>query len=112
MSISEIGCCGAYCKTCKVYGKNCLGCKIGYDNGQRDIGKAKCSIKVCCVNKGLVSCGVCPDYEICEIISGFHHKNSYKYSKYHESCEYIREYGAEEYCRAAQNWSNAYGKLK
>ena len=50
MSIREIGCCGAYCKTCRSYttGNNCRGCKLGYESGERDINKAKCKIKVCC----------------------------------------------------------------
>lgn len=52
MSVVEIGCCGAYCKTCKVYTvKACKGCKIGYENGERDVAKAKCSIKRCCMEK-------------------------------------------------------------
>jgi len=40
-----IGCCGAYCKTCKPFiTKNCKGCKIGYEPGGRDLSKAKCKI--------------------------------------------------------------------
>ena len=31
----------------------CKGCKIGYDTGERDIAKAKCAMKVCCVRRGL-----------------------------------------------------------
>lgn len=26
----EIGCCGAYCKTCREFEKTCKGCKLGY----------------------------------------------------------------------------------
>jgi hypothetical protein len=47
LSIEEIGCCGAYCKTCKAFAqKTCLGCKLGYESGERDISKAKCLWKV------------------------------------------------------------------
>ena len=53
MSITEIGCCGAYCGTCPELRKQrCLGCKIGYDNGQRDLKKAKCKMKICCMETG------------------------------------------------------------
>ena len=27
----EIGCCGAYCGTCREYRKTCKGCKTRYD---------------------------------------------------------------------------------
>lgn len=30
MDTLEIGCCGAFCKTCREYGKTCKGCKVGY----------------------------------------------------------------------------------
>ena len=47
--IRFIGCCAAYCKTCPplILGQ-CKGCKLGYDDGERKIAKAKCKIKVCC----------------------------------------------------------------
>ena len=57
MTISEkpgafISCCGFYCKTCKEYKANlCRGCKLGYEKKQRDINKAKCKIKLCCIKK-------------------------------------------------------------
>ena len=38
----EIGCCGAYCKTCREYQKSCKGCKQGYLDGSRDLSRAKC----------------------------------------------------------------------
>ncbi len=50
MSIDEVGCCGAYCGACKVIKDNlCKGCKLGYADGARNISKAKCKIKVCCL---------------------------------------------------------------
>ena len=37
----EIGCCGAYCKTCREYQKACKGCKQGYLDGSRDLSRAR-----------------------------------------------------------------------
>ena len=67
MTILEIGCCGAYCKTCIQHQrekypneKSCHGCKIGYENGVRNINRAKCQIKICCYKeKGLQTCADC-----------------------------------------------------
>ena len=44
-----IGCCGAYCRTCKSLIEGfCKGCKLGYDEGERDIYQSKCKTKICC----------------------------------------------------------------
>lgn len=42
----EIGCCGAYCGTCREYQKTCKGCKSGYLDGSRDLSRAKCRMKI------------------------------------------------------------------
>ena len=106
----EIGCCGAYCKTCKVYAQNlCKGCKIGYDTGERDLSKAKCEMKVCCVRRGLVSCADCEAYETCETLLAFYGHDSYKYKKYKQATEYIRVHGYEAFLRSADRWNGAYG---
>ena len=44
--IRFIDCCAAYCRTCPplIVGQ-CKGCKLGYDDGERKIAKAKCRIK-------------------------------------------------------------------
>jgi len=90
MSILEIGCCEAYCKTCKEFCKDkCQGCKIGYQDGSRDIKKAKCKMKVCCIEKGINSCADCENYTTCEIIQGFYRKNGNKYKKYEEATFFI-----------------------
>jgi len=107
-----IGCCGAYCRTCRAFKDgSCKGCKLGYATGERDLAKAKCRIKVCCMNRGYQSCGDCPDLDTCDIIHSFHDKSGYKYRKYRESTQFIRQYGYEEYIRQANAWTNAYGKL-
>lgn len=111
MSIGEIGCCGAYCKTCKEYQKQlCKGCKIGYSDGKRDINRAKCKIKVCCLSRQYNSCADCPEYFTCEILSVFHAKNNYKYRKYKQATDYIREHGYEKFLKIAEKWTHASGK--
>ena len=114
MTIREIGCCGAYCKTCLIYraGGNCQGCKLGYDSGERDIAKARCRMKLCCFrDKKLETCADCPDYPTCDIIHGFYAKNGYKYRKYRESIEFIRQNGYREFMQAADTWKGPYGRL-
>ena len=112
--IIEIGCCGAYCRTCKVYReKQCQGCKIGYENGGRDINKSKCRMKVCCFKvKRFETCADCGKINECEIINEFYNKTGYKYKKYKEAIEYIRENGYDEFMKKADSWKGAYGKLK
>ena len=110
----EIGCCGAYCRTCKSFkDKLCQGCKLGYEEGKRDINKTKCRIKVCCFkDKGLTTCADCEKLFVCSIINEFYSKNGYKYKKYKEAVEYIKEYGYDVFIKRADSWNGAYGKLK
>jgi len=113
MSIEEIGCCGAYCGTCQVIRENhCRGCKLGYSDGTRDISKAKCKIKVCCIRKQYNSCADCDDYDSCDIIQGFFKKNGYKYKKYKEALDFIKANGYEEFIKIADGWKMQYGKYK
>jgi len=110
MTVGEIGCCGAYCGTCKVFLEHlCKGCKLGYENGERDISKAKCKMKVCCVSKKYQSCADCGDYGTCSILNEFYGKNGYKYRKYKEATEYIRSNGYDAFLEVADTWKNAYG---
>jgi hypothetical protein len=113
MSIREIGCCGAYCKTCHALEDgSCLGCKLGYENGKRDINKAKCRIKLCCFReKGFETCADCPDYSGCGIIQGLYNKKGYKYRKYRQSAEFIIENGYDNFIKMADKWKGPYGKL-
>ena len=108
-----LGCCGAYCMTCKVYVQlMCKGCKVGYDTGERDIAKAKCAMKVCCVKRGLACCADCEAYLNCELLAVFYGHESYKYQKYQQATQYIRAHGYEAFFRCADGWSGAYGKLQ
>lgn len=114
MSIREIGCCGAYCKTCRASasGSLCRGCKLGYEDGGRDINKAKCKIKVCCFrDRELETCADCNDYPDCDIIHGFYEKSGYKYGKYRQAIEFIRGNGYTKFLDIADTWKGPYGKL-
>ena len=106
-----IGCCGAYCRPCRAFTEGfCKGCKLGYETKERDISKAKCSIKVCCINKNYETCADCQDYSTCEIIQGFYSKNGYKYKKYRKATEFIRENGYAKFIEIADKWKYAHGK--
>jgi len=106
-----VGCCGAYCKTCPPFLEGqCAGCKIGYKEGKRDLGKAKCKIKLCCIKKGFQSCADCGEFP-CSINSEFYGKNGHKYLRYKASLEFIRGHGYDEFAERAKDWKRAYGKL-
>jgi hypothetical protein len=110
MSVNEIGCCGAYCRTCPVMRQGaCGGCKIGYRSGDRDLTKARCKIKVCCIQKGFNSCADCDGLDSCETIQGFYGKKGYKYRKYREAVEFIREHGYNRFLIVADGWKNQLG---
>ena len=108
-----IGCCGAYCKKCKPYIEGCCkGCKLGYDTGERNIDKAKCKIKLCCMKeRKLETCSDCSSLTSCQTISSFYGKNGYKYKKYKQSIEFIKNNGYGEFIKFADKWQGAYGKL-
>ena len=115
MSIREIGCCGAYCLTCRnsSSGTNCRGCKLGYENGERDIEKSRCRIKICCFkNKQLETCADCNEYPECDLIQGFYSKKGYKYGRYRQSVEFIREHGYSRFIEIAADWTGPFGKFK
>jgi len=113
MSLFEIGCCGAVCKTCSPYiNKICRGCKTGYEIGERNINKTKCKIKICSVKKSFISCGDCSEYISCKLILGLYGKNGYKYKKYKESMAFIREHGYDAFLKRITAWKSAYGILE
>jgi adenosine deaminase len=108
-----IGCCGAYCKTCKPLIEGfCKGCKLGFDTGERDIEKAKCKIKICCFKeKGYDTCADCADIDDCKIIGDWFAKKGYKYQKYKQAIEFIRENGYSDFIEIADKWKGTFGKL-
>ncbi len=106
----DIGCCGAFCGTCKVKKeKLCLGCKSGYLSGERDITKAKCKIKICCITKKMVTCADCTELDGCSITQGFYTKNGYKYKKYKQAIDYIRNNGYSIFLNQTKKWTMQYG---
>lgn len=106
----KIGCCGSYYKACREFEKTCKGCKLGYLDGSRDLGRAKCKMKKCCLSRGYITCGDCEEYDRCEIIQTFLNHPGYKYGKYKQALEFIRAYDYAAFMKAAKNWKNAYGK--
>jgi hypothetical protein len=109
-----IGCCGAYCKTCKPYRDGfCKGCRLGYNEGDRDIKRAKCKIKLCCmVEREYLTCADCEEYSSCEKIHDRFGKELYNFKKYMESLEYINKHGYSEFIKKANKWKGTYGKLE
>jgi hypothetical protein len=112
--ILKIGCCGAYCKTCPAWTtKFCRGCKLGYKDGKRDINKTKCKIKACCFKeRKYETCADCKDYPKCKIIQDFYSKKGYKYKKYKQAIEFIRENGYPKFLKIANKWKCQYGKYE
>ena len=113
LTIRGIGCCGAYCETCRSYrGGGCRSCKLGYDTGERDINRAKCKIKVCCFKeRKLETCADCPDYP-CEILKDHWAKKGWKYQQTRKQLEFIRKKGYEEFLKRADTWKNCRGRLE
>jgi hypothetical protein len=118
MTIREIGCCGAYCKTCINWQKEkypnertCRGCKLGYESGRRDSSKAKCKMKVCCfIERKLETCSDCLDYP-CEVLEVFWDKKGWKYKQYKRQLEFINQNGYDKYLKIADKWKRAHGRL-
>jgi len=110
-TVEDIGCCGAFCGTCKVKKENaCIGCKAGYKTGGRELSKAKCKMKICCISKGYNSCTDCESFNDCSIINAFFNKNGYKYKKYREAILYIAAHGYPAFLKQTENWTMQYGK--
>lgn len=109
-----IGCCGTYCKTCKAFvNGSCKGCKIGYDTKERDINKAKCKIKICCLKeKKLVSCADCKQFSDCGIFNTKFKIGTRDNRKCQESLNFIKNEGYDKFLLKAKNWKSHIGKLK
>ena len=91
--------------------RGCLGCKLGYEPGGRDLNKAKCPIKLCCFrDKKLQTCADCPENP-CNILTTFWSKKGSKYKQYKKQLEFIRQYGYDEFLKRADKWNGPRGKL-
>ena len=111
MGKADMGCCGAYCGTCKVKAASaCKGCGWGYAEGLRELEKAKCPVKRCGLGKGFSSCAECPEAESCGILGEFHGRNGEKYRKYRQAIQYIRRFGYPAFFAVADGWKDAKGK--
>ena len=112
--IRLIGCCGAYCKTCRpfILG-SCRGCKIGYDDGSRSMARARCKIKVCCYGlRKLETCAECAEhFGHCHTLERFYSRNKGGYERYRKVLELIRTDGYREFIKRAKNWKNNCGDL-
>lgn len=112
-SVEDIGCCGAFCGTCPVIAQGaCKGCKTGYSDGERDLAKARCKMKKCCLSKAQETCADCRDYSECAILGEFFGKKGYKYVKYREALDFIRANGYEAFLKKTEGWSVQYGRYK
>ena len=67
----------------------CKGCKQGYLDGSRELSRAKCKMKECCLTKGNITCRDCEEYDCCEIIQSFLNYPGYKYGRYKQAPEYM-----------------------
>ena len=111
--IKFIGCCGAYCRTCRNLALgHCKGCKVGYEDGQRSMERAKCRIKICCFGtRELETCAECSELDHCRVLAKFHGKNAPEYGRYRESLEFICENGYAEFAKRAKAWRRGYGEF-
>lgn len=111
--VKLVGCCGAHCGTCRSLALGtCVGCRTGYDEGERDIARVKCRIKACCLGaRALETCADCPEFCSCDLLAQFHGKAGREYGMYRESLEFIRTNGYPEFLRRARGWRRAYGRL-
>lgn len=57
------------------------------------------------------TCADCSKLTGCKTIGDMYAHNGYKYKKYKQSIEFIKENGYSEFIRHANKWNGAYGKL-
>jgi hypothetical protein len=109
-----IGCCGTYCATCKPFVDGfCKGCRLGYKEGERDINRAKCKIKLCCMReKEFDTCAECEEYSLCEKIIVKFGKEKYNHKKCMQCLDYISEHGFSVFIENAEKWKGPYGRLE
>ncbi|WP_455392197.1 DUF3795 domain-containing protein [[Eubacterium] cellulosolvens] len=112
--IKYIGCCGVYCKTCKPLSDGfCKGCRLGYDDGKRDINKARCIIKLCCMKeKDFETCAECEEFSSCDKIQTKFGKEKYNFKKSMQCLEFIKRNGYLKFIKIADKWKGPFGKLE
>lgn len=113
-SIKYVGCCGTFCKTCKPFIDGfCKGCRLGYENRKRDINKARCKIKLCCMKeKKLETCADCTEFSSCEKINTRFGKEKYNLKKCMQSLDFIKKNGYPKFIKKAEKWKSYWGKLE
>jgi hypothetical protein len=89
----------------------CKGCKLGYGPGERDLNKAKCAMKVCCLRRALSSCADCAEYETCPTLAAFYAHAGYKYRKYREAAAFIRAQGMKNFFVSRMSGTGRTGNL-
>jgi Protein of unknown function (DUF3795) len=68
MDKQHIAMCGAYCGSCDWKSKtNCPGCQAC----KGDMFFGTCDVAKCCVEKGLLHCGLCPDLPCATLQAAF-----------------------------------------
>ena len=53
---------------------NCMGCRV--DGAKTLFCNEMCKVRKCTVEKGVETCGKCPDMERCQIVGAVHSNNS------------------------------------
>jgi hypothetical protein len=108
-----IGCCGAYCKTCRSFiREKCNGCKIGFDTKERNINMSRCKVKLCCFRDyKFDTCADCTKLNSCNIMEKWYKKNGGKYSMYKKLLEFIKDTGYSKYISIANNWKREFGEI-
>ena len=113
MSAEEIGCCGAYCRTCRAFRDgSCRGCRLGYSDGTRDLTRAKCRIKVCSMrDHDHQTCADCGEFDYCETLQTWYESAGGSRRRYRRSADFIRRHGYDRFIKIADGWKDAAGKL-
>ncbi len=90
----DIAYCGIYCASCKGrlegIGKTGKKCKCCTNPAM----KSKCAVFNCARKKKVANCGLCPEFETCEILKKHHEKPLYRQVA-RRTCEKIKADGME-----------------
>ena len=64
------------------------------------------------MSNNYASCADCAEYSMCEIIQTLHEHVGYKYGKYKEAIQFIKQNGYFSFLRIANTWKMQYGKYQ